>query len=147
MSKLKYIFIYLIVIFFFGCKTKEKSIEYIEKVKTDSTKTELTLKSESKYKIDILCDPVTGLPKDFTRTTDNGIVKTKTEVKDNKYTYTEEIDSTKQETKIVKEYITVYKDKIITKEVYPLWLVISIPLLVLLFLFKERIPLINLIKF
>ncbi len=142
---MKYTYLILLLLIV-GCKTKQSTTEITEKIKTDSTNIELTLNTKSTFEVKTLCDSITGLPKDFTQITENGTARATTTVKDNQLTTTVETDSTEQKTRIVKEYINIYKDKEVLKEKYPLWGILTIIILLLLFLFKERIPLINLIK-
>ena len=80
MSKLKYIFIYLIVIFFFGCKS-QKETTYTEKVK-DSTVRNIILESKSLLEVSTICDSI-GNAKEFYQEIENDYSTTTVSLKDN----------------------------------------------------------------
>lgn len=121
MTKLKTIIFYILCLFAIGCASKKSLVEKVTENKSDTTKTELTLRTKNVFKTETLCDPITGKAKDFTQITDNVISKITIKLKDNTLTSTVETDTTKQEVRIVKEYVNNTKIETITVYKTPKW--------------------------
>ena len=116
MERFKTMFIYIVIIFFCGCKTTKKST-YVEKVK-DSTVRNIILESKNILQVSTICDSL-GNAKEFSQVIETGSGITKVTLKDNKLQVETKNDS------IV--YVDRWREKIIdnsklvTKYVIPFW--------------------------
>ena len=116
MDRFRTMFIYIMIIFFCGCKTTRKSV-YQEKVK-DSTVRNIILESKNILEVSTICDSL-GNAKEFFQEIETGTGTTKVTLKDNKLKVESKNDS------IV--YVDRWREKIIdnsklvTKYVIPFW--------------------------
>jgi hypothetical protein len=136
MNKTKTILLYIFFVFAVGCKTKQKSV-YIEKVK-DSTVRNIVLQTNNELIITNLCDTITGKAKEFSNSSNNGLNKVRTYIKDNILTIETKSDSIVYVDKFYKEEIYVDKEKIIYRTNWSI--IFTLSSLIVLFLFFPMIP-------
>lgn len=156
MSKLKYIFIYLIVFFFVNCKTQKKVVEEkLSIIKSDITHSSVeTIKIPpiaTSLTINEVCDSITGKPNDFKQivvigqdtlelSLENNDLRLKVNRLEQELSKTDSINKVLSSDKSTER---IEESKTTTTSFKSILIML---ILALLFLFKERIPLINLIK-
>lgn len=116
MERFKTMFIYILIIFFCGCKTQKKST-YVEKVK-DSTVRNIVLQSKNILEVSTICDSI-GNAVEFSQVIDTGTGTTKVSLKDNKLKVESKTDSIVYVDRWNENII--HNSELVTKYVIPLW--------------------------
>lgn len=116
MDRFRTMFIYILIIFFCGCKTTRKSV-YQEKVK-DSTVRNIVLESKNILEVSTICDSL-GNAKEFFQVIDTGTGTTKVSLIGNNLKVETKTDSIVYVDRWREKIID--NSKIITKYVIPLW--------------------------